>query len=309
MTENRPLASTTSKLSDSRPTIPSAKKCYLCHKPGHLARDCRSRPAAEGGGRGNPKKSPSVIQKVTVDGCPAEQGSFESTQDGLYSSDEDTTDPGESMVRVADKGSQPQCVRIQIQGVPAYGLIDSGADITIMGGTLFWKVATVACLKKRDLKSPDKTPRNYDQAPFTLDGHMDLDVSFGDKTMCTPIYIKADAHEQLLLSEGVCRQLGILQYHTNVEPWRGGKKRNQSTTSATVPSHPEKSTCDGSKRTSHTDAQDQSVEQTAGVPTVRVRLAQSLRLLPHQGASVSVEFEPDHQPKGTEGLLLKSSTC
>ena len=130
MTENRPLASTTSKLSDSRPTIPSAKKR-------HLARDCRSRPVAEGGGRGNPKKSPSVMQKVTVDGCPAEQGSFESIQDCLYSSDEDTTAPGVSMVRVADKGSQSQCVRTQIQGVPAYGLIDSGADTTIMGGTLF----------------------------------------------------------------------------------------------------------------------------------------------------------------------------
>ena len=117
------------------------------------------------------------------------------------------------------------------------------------------------------------------------------------------------AHEQLLLSEGVCRQLSILQYHTSVEPWRGGKKQNQSTTSSTVPSHSEKSTCDGSKKTSHTDAQDQSAEQTAGVPTVQVRLAQSLQLLPHQGASVSVEFEPDHQPKGTEGLLLEPSTC
>ena len=198
-----------------------------------------------------------------MDGCPAEQGSFESIQDCLYSSNEDTTAPGVSMVRVADKGSQPQCVRIQIQGVPAYDLIDSGADISIMGGTLFRKVATAAHLKKRDLKRPDKTPRNYDQTPFTLDGRMDLDICFGDKTMCTLVYIKADAHEQLLLSEGVCRQLGILQYHTSVEPWRGGKKRNQSTT-----------------RTSHTDAQDQSAEQTAGVPTVRVRLAQSLRLLP-----------------------------
>ena len=126
-------------------------------------------------------------------------------------------------------------------------------------------------MKKRDLKRPDKTPRNYDQTPFMLHGHMDLDICFGDKTMCTPVYIKADAHKQLLLSEGVCRQLGILQYHTSVEPWRGGKKRNQSTTCATVPSHPEKRTCDGSKKTSHTDAQDQSAEQTARVPTVRVR--------------------------------------
>ena len=34
----------------------------------------------------------------------------------------------------------------------------------------------------------------------------------------TPIYIKTDAHNQLLLSEGVCSQLGIVQYHANVWP-------------------------------------------------------------------------------------------
>ena len=102
-------------------------------------------------------------------------------------------------------------------------LWDSGADITIMGGVLFRKVATVAQLRKRDLKRPDKTPRNYDQTPFTLDGYMDLDITFKGKTMCTPVYIKADAQEQLLLS-GVCRQLGIFQYHPEVEPWKGGRK-------------------------------------------------------------------------------------
>ena len=35
--------------------------------------------------------------------------------------------------------------------------------ITIMGGTLFKKVAAVACLKKRDLKRPNKTPQSYNQ--------------------------------------------------------------------------------------------------------------------------------------------------
>lgn len=53
---------------------------------------------------------------------------------------------------------------------------------------------------------------------------MDLNISFGDKVIHTPIYIKMDAHDQLLLSEGVCRQLGIISYHKDVEKWRGGKK-------------------------------------------------------------------------------------
>ena len=128
---------------------------------------------------------------------------------------------------------------------------------------------------------------------------MDFDICFGDKTMCSPVYIKADAHEQLLHSEGVCRQLGILEYHTSVEPWRGGRKQDQSETHANVPSRPEISTLDGSRQTSHTDVQDQPAEQTIGVPMVWVRLMQSLRLLPCQDASVSVQLEPGSRLKGS----------
>ena len=36
--------------------------------------------------------------------------------------------------------------------------------------------------------------------------------------MKTPVYVKMDAKEQLLLSEGVCRQLGFVQYHIQVLP-------------------------------------------------------------------------------------------
>jgi len=131
----------------------------------------------------------------------------------LLSSSEDET---VREVRVTDKGSVPQGARVLLQGVPADGIIDSGADITIVGGDLFRKVATAARLKKRDFKRPDRTPRSYDQKPFSLDGRMDLDISFDGKTMNTAVYVKMDAHDQLLLSEGVCRQLGILTYHRDV---------------------------------------------------------------------------------------------
>ena len=142
----------------------------------------------------------------------------------LSSSEEDH--PGVKMVRVTDHGSVTQCVKVLIQGVPAYGLIDSGADITIIGGSLFKKVVAVARLKKKNFKKADRVPRTYDQQPFRLDGRMDLDVAFGDKQMTTPVYIKMDAHDQLLLSEGVCRQLGILQYHLHVETWHGSHKKS-----------------------------------------------------------------------------------
>ena len=66
--------------------------------------------------------------------------------------------------------------------------------------------------------------------------------------MTTPVYVKMNAKEQLLLSEGVCRQLGILSYHPNVKP-RKVTKGDQP-----------------------------SAEGTACVPTVRVKLMQSTRL-------------------------------
>ena len=90
----------------------------------------------------------------------------------------------------------------------------------IMGGELFKKIAKEAKLKKRDFKQANRTPCTYDRKQFKLHGRMDLKVTFDDKTLVTPIYIKMDAHDQLLLSEGVCSQLGILEYHKNVWPGR-----------------------------------------------------------------------------------------
>lgn len=155
---------------------------------------------------------------------------------------------------------------------PAYGVLDSGTDITIMGGKLFQKVATAARLKKRDLKKPDKTPRNYDQSPFTLDGCMDLDVTFDGKTMTTPVYIKCDAHEQLLLSEGVCRQLGMLHYHQDVENWRGGRRQKPGTSHSAKPAKlsaalaPEDKACVKKEKTTANSSMDSlSMEQVTKV--------------------------------------------
>ena len=41
----------------------------------------------------------------------------------------------------------------------------------------------MAKLKKKNFKPPDITPHGYDQQPFKLDGRMELEVEFGDKTM------------------------------------------------------------------------------------------------------------------------------
>jgi len=61
---------------------------------------------------------------------------------------------------------------------------------------------------EKDFNPPDKTPYIYDNKPFQLDGLIDLDIVFDGKTVCTPVYVKIDSPDPLLLSEGVCRQLG-----------------------------------------------------------------------------------------------------
>ena len=97
-------------------------------------------------------------------------------------------------------------------------MVDTAADITIVGAEAFKHIAAVTTLRKRDLKPADKTPRTYDHQIFHLDGRLDLDITFQDRTMKTPVYLKMNAREQLILSEGVCRQLGIVRYHEQVTP-------------------------------------------------------------------------------------------
>lgn len=86
---------------------------------------------------------------------------------------------------------------------------------------------------------------------------MDMDLCFADRTMRTTVYIKMDAPDQLLLSEGACRQLGIVSYHPSVTPHKASKK------------------------------------MTATVRTIRVNLVHSLRLAPRHGAVVPVELQED----------------
>ena len=296
--------------SDAKPrtqnTFNPVRRCYICNRTGHLAWECRSR-STESRGRVDGKKNSSSRahqvksttsqppeRKVAAGAKPISQAQqVHSTQPPekkvkfkqdcsselldvlLSSSDESESGANTRLVCVQDLGSRPQCVRVDVQGVPAEGIIDSGADITIMGGELFRRVAAVAKLRKRDLMNPDKIPRNYDQRPFKLDGKMKLDITFDGKTMCTPVYIKIDAQEQLLLSEGVCRQLGIICYHPDVKP--RGKKRKE-------PSIPET----GSKKQ----------EDSATIPSVRVNLIQSVRILPRESVSVSVQVcgEPSEEP-------------
>ena len=237
----------------------SARRCYNCSKVGHLAKDCRA-PRTESRGQetgrwsngagykkntsGGAKRVSTSVQTRSGDEVVEPQASQEEADVNscLYSSDSEETG-GVHQVRVMDKGSHPQCTEVLLEGVPALGVINSGADITIMGKYLLKRAAAVAKLKKSKLKKVDKVPKTYDGKHFCLDGRMDLDVTFSGITMQTPVYIKLDASEQLLLSEGVCRQLELLTYHPDVV--QNGERRRKNDHKTQESSIPENEIGDG----------------------------------------------------------------
>jgi len=69
------------------------------------------------------------------------------------------------------------------------GVVDSGSDNTIIGKEMFKKVTSVAKLRKKDFKSPDKQLCMYNLQLFCVHGWIEVDVSFGDNTMKTSINV------------------------------------------------------------------------------------------------------------------------
>ena len=194
-------------------------KCFYCGKQGHRKADCRRRQRDEA----QPAESRGPSRSVMMKQIRTQQGNkYSSPQDSPPSGTEDqpqhstlpvppsatsSTSQGEreldapeqslldllfsnsdregvKQVRVPDCGSRPHLARVDIHGVPADGIVDTAADITIMSGKLF-ALAAAAKLRKCDFKKPDRVPRNYDGKEFHLDGCMEMDLTFHDITLTT----------------------------------------------------------------------------------------------------------------------------
>ena len=162
-------------------------RCYLCDSPHHLARDCHKQPT---------------------------ESEDKSSQKGTQESN------GARMIRTRYYTSNQKLqshVEVKIEGYPVTGIIDTESDITIIRGDLFYHIVETAGLEESSLKPADLKACTYDQKPINLDGQLDLHISFGERVICTTVYVKLLAPDQLLLSEAVCYKLGIVSYHPSVQ--------------------------------------------------------------------------------------------
>ena len=192
------------------------RKCWNCEGTDHLRSQC-PHPKKESAGRYPPFTAKQVQSGGTSEDSPK---GHDDPLDFLYSSDSGD-ESHVNQVRVEDKGSEPKCAKVEIQGVPAYGVVDSGADITIIGGELFKRVAAAAKLRKKDLKKPDRVPHTYDRRPFQLHGRIDLEIVFDGKVITTPVYIKRTQRSHCYCLKEYVTNLAL--FHTIV-PLRGGEE-------------------------------------------------------------------------------------
>ena len=154
--DNRPSTAPYNKqrtipnVSDARPP----RRCFNCQEVGHLIADCKALKAESTGGKDwkdfrKPPPKAKAVQSTQIEEETDDPMSF------LYSSEsEDTINP----VQVKDEGSHAKYVKVDVQGVPTYGIVDSGANITILGGAMFKKVTAAGRLRKKDFPNQTKPP-------------------------------------------------------------------------------------------------------------------------------------------------------
>ena len=131
----------------------------MCDSPNHLACDCHSH------------KTESKVKKTGAQ----EKKDNKIIRTWSYS----------------DNGRESRCVEAKIEGIPVTGLIDTGSYITIVRGDLLSHIVSTAGLEASKIRSAGQMACTYDQKPITLGGQIDLNISFGENTLCTtaePVY-------------------------------------------------------------------------------------------------------------------------
>jgi len=77
-----------------------------------------------------------------------------------------------------DNGRESRYVEVEIEGVPATGLIDTRSDITIIRGDMLNYIVSTARIDHYKIRSGDQRACTYYKKPITLHGQIDLNVSW-----------------------------------------------------------------------------------------------------------------------------------
>ena len=136
------------KASDNKPKptkvdVSRNRNSSICDKLGHFARDCpqgreRAKVLAHAPKDDKSTKPGSVTNRRVysdTDESPGEAPAGVPDPLDLLLSDSDG-ESGVWRIELNDTGSEPKCAPVQVQGVPAKGIIDSGSEITIVGAHL-----------------------------------------------------------------------------------------------------------------------------------------------------------------------------
>ena len=135
----------------SQATLDSSQRrlCFQCHQPGHFARNCPTRR------RDNITSSPrDTSRPAQTNQVCSQLETPQKFETPTYQPSTSAPNPNErefDTLRVEDRGSKTRHAHVLVEGVPTDGVIDSGADITIMGGALFRQVVAVGKIKCRSL--------------------------------------------------------------------------------------------------------------------------------------------------------------
>ncbi len=124
------------------------RRCYSCGGTGHISRDCPSRQDGNASPQ-RPRTAGTKQVSTTSPGTPQlPSPTPQLLTQLLSSSDSGSESEGVRLVRVNDGGSRQRYAEVIMEGVPAVGVVDTGAEITIINAKLFTWIAAVAHLKK-----------------------------------------------------------------------------------------------------------------------------------------------------------------
>ena len=110
-------------------------------------------------------------------------------------------------------------VTLTVSGSPVEALVDPGSSASIMSYALFEKIGPRAGIQAGDLRPADAVLRTYSRNQIAISGQVDLEFTWKEKTIASPVYLRADKEdgEPLLLGTNIIFPLGLIQPAPGVE--------------------------------------------------------------------------------------------